>query len=54
MRKILLNVSSISYNLLPHQATPLTSQLTEFQRLTGRSLINPTCVIAIISSSFTS
>jgi hypothetical protein len=53
MRKIPMNVSSISYNLPPHQAAPLTSQLTEFQRLTGRSLINPLCIIALISNSFT-
>jgi hypothetical protein len=53
MRKIPLNVSSIIYNLQPHQAKPLTSQLTERERLAGWSLINPSCVIAVFSSSFT-
>jgi hypothetical protein len=52
MRKIPLNVSSISYDLLPHQAKPLTSELSDFQRLASWSLINP-LLIALISNSFT-
>jgi len=41
MRKIPLNVSSISIYLQPGQATPLASQHADFQYLAGWSLINP-------------
>jgi hypothetical protein len=48
-----LNVSSANHELEPYQAKPLTSQFTQFQRITGWSLIYPFCFIAIITHSFT-
>jgi hypothetical protein len=51
MRKIPLNVSSISIILQPRQATPLASQYADFQHLAGWSLINPK-FIALTSYSY--
>jgi hypothetical protein len=51
MRKIPLNVSSISINLLPSQAMPLASKHADLQQLAGWSLINPK-FIALISYPF--
>ncbi|HUP13064.1 MAG TPA: hypothetical protein VM187_12645 [Niastella sp.] len=48
MRKIPLNVSSISIILQPRQATPLASHQADIQHLASWSLINPK-FIALIS-----